>query len=120
MRRIFFCLLGMSACAAFTLIAGTERPVRLYEGLGVWRHPIRTTNPTAQKFFDQGMSLAYGFNRYEALRSFRKASELDPSAAMAYWGIALAQGPYINMDAAPTFNPKASCDAWQTASRLPD
>ena len=36
----------------------------------------------AQKFFDQGLALLYGFNRYEALRSFRKAAELDASAAM--------------------------------------
>jgi hypothetical protein len=47
----------------------------------------------AQKFFDQGLALLYGFNRYDALRSFRKAAELDPQAAMAHWGMAMAQGP---------------------------
>jgi tetratricopeptide (TPR) repeat protein len=86
--------------------------------LGVWHHPIHTTNPEAQKFFDQGMTLAYGFNRYEALRSFRKASELDPSAAMTLWGMALAQGPYINMDGDPSFNLKAACAAVEAASKL--
>src|SRR5215831_11356383 len=76
----------------------SEKPVTLYKGLGAWRHPITTSNADAQKYFDQGLSLLYSFNRYESLRSFRKAAELDPSATMAYWGMAMAQGPYINMD----------------------
>src|ERR1700682_3770007 len=76
----------------------SEKPAALLAGLGTWRHPIATRNPEAQKFFDQGLVLLYGFNRYEALRSFRKASELDPKAAMPYWGIAMVLGPHINMD----------------------
>ena len=55
-----------------------EKPVALYKGLGSWRHPIAARSPEAQKFFDQGLALLYGFNRYEALRSFRKTLELDP------------------------------------------
>jgi len=47
----------------------------------------------------------------EALRSFHKASELDPRAAMAYWGIAMALGPYINMDMDPDVHLKEACDA---------
>ena len=74
-----------------------ENPVVLYKGLGVWHHPIHTASAEAQKFFDQGLALTYGFNRYEALRSFRKASELDPQAAMPCWGIAMGQGPYTNL-----------------------
>jgi hypothetical protein len=31
---------------------GVENPVRLYTGLGSWTHPIATSNPEAQKFFD--------------------------------------------------------------------
>src|SRR3977135_2198284 len=91
--------------------AQTEKPVALYPGLGVWRHAIATGNTDAQKFFDQGLNLLYGFNRYEALRSFRKASELDPKAVMTYWGMAAAQGPYINMDGDPSFDLKGSCSA---------
>ena len=88
-----------------------ERPVVLYKGLGTWRHPIATKNAEAQRFFDQGLALLYGFNRYEALRSFKKASELDGSALMPYWGMAAAQGPYINMDGDPSFDLKAACSA---------
>src|SRR5215471_16197025 len=74
-----------------------EKPVALYPGLGSWRHPIATRNAEAQRYFDQGLALLYGFNRHEALRSFRKASELDPAAAMPYWGMAMSTGPYVNM-----------------------
>jgi tetratricopeptide (TPR) repeat protein len=88
-----------------------EKPVILYKGLGVWKHPITTRSADAQKYFDQGLALLYGFNRYEALRSFRKASELDPAAAMAYWGMAMSQGPYINMDGDPSVDLKGACAA---------
>lgn len=91
-----------------------EKPVALYSGLGTWHHPIGTANSEAQKFFDQGLILMYGFNRYEALRSFRKASELDPHAGMVYWGIAMALGPYLNMDMDPSYQIKNSCDAAKT------
>lgn len=95
-----------------------ENPVALYKGLGTWRHPIHTSSAEAQKFFDQGLALIYGFNRYEALRSFRKASELDPKAGMPYWGIAMAQGPYVNMDGDAEYNPKASCAAVEAGLKL--
>ncbi len=96
----------------------SEKPVKLYPGLGLWRHPIRTSSAEAQKFFDQGLALMYGFNRYESLRSFRKAAELDPNAAMAYWGIAMAQGPYINMDGDAELNIKAGCAALETGLKV--
>src|ERR1700730_5984500 len=99
-------------------VAASEKPVTLYNGLGAWRHPIATKNAEAQKYFDQGLALLYGFNRYEALRSFRRASQLDPQAAMAYWGIAMAQGPYINMDGDPSFDLKGACAAVATGLKL--
>ena len=55
--------------------------------------------------------LVYGFNRDEAARSFRKAVELDPKTPMAYWGIAMARGPYVNLDGDPTYQMKESCEA---------
>ena len=73
--------------------AAAEKPATLLPGLGIWTHPIAIRNPQAQKFFDQGLVMLYGFNRPEALRSFRKALELDPQAAMAHWGVAMALGP---------------------------
>ncbi|HXK01486.1 MAG TPA: hypothetical protein VMS37_03730 [Verrucomicrobiae bacterium] len=112
MRRFALCLLPVLAAAQHHEMAPpSEKPVALYKGLGAWRHTITTSNAEAQKYFDQGLALLYGFNRYESLRSFRKASELDPSAAMAYWGMAMSQGPYINMDGDPSVDLKSSCEA---------
>ncbi|MGJ5816459.1 tetratricopeptide repeat protein [Paludibaculum fermentans] len=96
-----------------------EKPVELLGHLGPYSHRIATTHPEAQKFFDQGLNLMYGFNRYEALRSFRKAAELDPRAPMPLWGIAMALGPHINMDMDADTNLKEGCAALSTASTLP-
>jgi tetratricopeptide (TPR) repeat protein len=70
--------------------------VRLLDGLGRLNHPVSTLNIEAQKFFNQGLSMIYGFNHGEAVRSFRRAAEIDPNLAMAHWGVALALGPNIN------------------------
>ena len=80
----------------------------LMEGLGNARHPVSTKSPDAQKFFDQGLNLVYGFNHDEAIRSFRRAAELDPDLAMAHWGIAYALGPNINLPADPERSAAAS------------
>lgn len=74
------------------------QPVQLLPGLGNHHHPIATKSPEAQKFFDQGLALAWAFNRAEAERSFRHAAELDPSAAMPWWGVSLSLGRHLNMD----------------------
>ncbi len=74
-----------------------SRPAVLLPGMGHHQHPISTTSPEAQKFFDQGLVLVYGFNRGEAVRSFKRAAELDPQSPMPYWGIALAHGFHLNM-----------------------
>src|SRR3954453_12087366 len=105
--RIFCVLLP------FMLALAQEKPVALYPGTGAWKHPITTKSAEAQRYFDQGLALLYGFNRYEALRSFRKASELDPAAAMPYWGMAMSSGPYINMGAEGDgdLDSKAACAA---------
>jgi tetratricopeptide (TPR) repeat protein len=66
--------------------------------MGNHRHPIATSQPEAQRFFDQGFAFVFGFNHEEAVRSFRRAAELDPRAAMPHWGIAWALGPNYNLD----------------------
>src|SRR5436190_204492 len=79
----------------------------LLPGLGRHHHPIATSSVEAQKFFDEGLTLIYAFNHDEAIRSFERASALDPAAAMPYWGIAVALGPNINMDVDPAGEKKA-------------
>jgi tetratricopeptide (TPR) repeat protein len=65
---------------------------------GKHHHPIRTSNAEAQKMFDQGLAQAFGFHHEAAVRSFERAAELDPSAAMPHWGKAWALGPNYNLD----------------------
>jgi len=115
--KVCLCLLPLGLATA-QHSSPPENPVVLYKGLGTWHHPIHTANSEAQKFFDQGLALLYGFNRYEALRSFRRAVELDPQAAMAYWGVAMAAGPYINMDGDPDFKQNVSCEAAEAGLKV--
>ncbi len=68
----------------------------LIEHLGDYNHPITTSSPLAQRYFDQGLVLAYGFNHAEAVRSFQAAIAADPDCAMCHWGLAYALGPNIN------------------------
>ncbi len=69
----------------------------LFEGMGDYHMPVTTADPDAQRYFDQGMVLAFGFNHAESIRSFRAAQTLDPGCAMCFWGEALATGPNINV-----------------------
>ena len=91
----FFVLASMFPAMAFP--PNPEGAVPLFDNLGTHHHPVTTNSPLAQRYFDQGLRLYYAFNSDEALRSFQQAARLDPSSAMAYWGIALALGPTINM-----------------------
>lgn len=70
----------------------------LLPGLGHLHHPVSTQNQLAQQYFDQGLTLVYAFNHDAAYQSFKKAAEIDPELAMAYWGMALSLGQNINMD----------------------
>lgn len=66
-------------------------------GFGNVHHAVKTSSPEAQKMFDRGMALDYGFNHNQAQRCFQRAAELDPTMAMAYWGIALVLGTNYNL-----------------------
>ena len=98
--------------------AREEKPVVLLAGLGETSHPVTTTSAEAQKFFDQGFILVYGVNHDEAVRAFRRALELDPQMAMAYWGLALALGPNYNETTIPLERMKAAHEAVQKGLAL--
>ena len=84
-----------------------SKPTELLEGLGNHIHPIATDSALAQKFFDQGLALIFGFNHEEAARLFARASELEPKSPMPHWGIALALGPNYNLPPMPEREEKA-------------
>ncbi|MGM5471102.1 hypothetical protein ACS386_12560 [Flavobacteriaceae bacterium LMO-SS05] len=68
----------------------------LLKGYEAIDYPITTQDTLVQRYFNQGMALAYAFNHAEAARSFYYATKLDPSCAMAYWGYAYVLGPNYN------------------------
>jgi hypothetical protein len=101
MRTIRFILIAAAAslgAAGGPAPAQSSQSATLLTGMGSHHHGIATSSPEAQQFFDQGFDLVFGFNHEEAARSFKRASELDPRAAMPYWGIAWALGPNYNLD----------------------
>lgn len=92
-----------SALLLSTLLVAQEhpghtqsKPATLMTGMGDLHHPVSTKNPQAQQFFNQGLRLIYAFNHEEAERSFQRAADLDPRLAIAYWGVAEAEGPNYN------------------------
>ena len=73
----------------------------LLDGYDVINYPITTNNNLVQRYFNQGMALAYSFNHAEAARSFYYATKLDPNCAMAYMGFAYVLGPNYNAGMEP-------------------
>lgn len=108
---VFALLAGV--CSSFT----QSRSPALMPGTGQHHHRISTKDPEAQRSFDQGLTLVFAFNHEEAARAFRRAAELDPQSAMAFWGLALALGPCINLDVDPPHE-KAAYQAIQKALSL--
>lgn len=95
------------ASVAVAQAAGDGKTAPLFDDLGSHHVPITTAAAQAQRYFDQGIILAYGFNHAEAVRSFREAQRLDPKCAMCFWGEALALGPNINKPMDPADVPQA-------------
>lgn len=94
---------------SFSLLFG-EIPLETLQTLPpmhVVFHPISTNNAEAQYRFNRGLSNIYAFNHDIAYQEFEKASQLDPTLAMAYWGMALALGQNINSDVTPENEIKA-------------
>ena len=92
--------------AMVAAIVQAQQPpaIRFYDGLGKIDFPISTKNAEAQRYFNQGLGFAYGFNHAAAIASFREAQRLDPGCAMCFWGEALAHGPNINAPITPDAN----------------
>lgn len=80
---------------------------RLFDDLGSHHYPITVSSDETQRYFDQGLILAFAFNHAEAAHSFRQAYRIDPNCAMCYWGEALVLGPNINAPMAPSAAPQA-------------
>lgn len=116
MKKLIILASAVSLALAATP-AHAESAATLWEGLGEHHHTIKTLNAEAQKFFDQGLILTFGFNHPEAIRLFEKAHELDPTSPMPLWGKALALGPNYNIDIDPA-RQKLAYETVQEARKL--
>jgi len=109
-----------SMCAPITTDTAwysADNKAPIIEGLNVLNFPITTNDSLVQKYFNQGLVLAYGFNHAEAARSFYYATKLDPNCAMAYWGFAYVLGPNYNAGMEPG-NYERAYEAIQKAVEL--
>ncbi len=69
---------------------GPRQRASLMAGMPKVDFPVGTKSSEAQAFFSQGVGQLHGFWYFEAERSFRQVSAIDPDCAMAYWGLAMA------------------------------
>lgn len=100
-------------------VSANREAVPLQGNLGKYQYPVSTAVPKAQRYFDQGLILSFGFNHAEAARSFREAARLDPKCAICFWGEALVLGPNINAPMSDSAVPLAYAavqKAWSLAS----
>ncbi|CAN5906078.1 hypothetical protein BH11MYX4_BH11MYX4_17530 [soil metagenome] len=87
----------------------------LFEGLGPHKRKVTTSSADAQRYVDQGLAFMGAFNHDEAARAFAYAAQLDPSCAMAHWGVAMANGPHINKADVDETHAKAAWAALEQA-----
>ncbi len=114
LRRAAWIAVALVCAACSGRSRDAEPPlIRLFDDLGDHHRGISTRSPEAQRYFDQGLELVYGFNHEAAGRSFREAARRDPECAICWWGVALALGPNIN---AP-MGPDAAGEAWAAVER---
>lgn len=89
---------------------------KLFDSFGELHRDIGSRVPAAQRYFDQGLRLAYGFNHEAAGRSFAEAARLDPACAICVWGQALVLGPNINLPMEPSLAKEAAALAKRASS----
>ncbi len=70
--------------------------LELLPHLGSHHHAISTSDAQAQAYFDQGLTLLYGFNHELARQSFAEAIQRDPNCALCHWGLAMSWGSTLN------------------------
>ena len=105
-------MLGACEAPAPRIAAAQPAPV-LFESFGTLHRDTGSAIPAAQRYFDQGMRMAYGFNHEAAGRSFAEAARRDPDCAICVWGQALVLGPNINLP----MDPAVARDATALATR---
>jgi tetratricopeptide (TPR) repeat protein len=114
MRRLVVLACLVAAIGGSSAAAAEPAAAQRFDGLGSHGRTVSTASPEAQQFFDQGLCFLFAFNHDEAIRSFTRATELDPDCAMACWGISIANGPHINN---PVLPPERAVAAWEALGK---
>ncbi|HTA40706.1 MAG TPA: hypothetical protein VK760_16605 [Candidatus Acidoferrales bacterium] len=89
-------LAAIPALAAFLALAAPAAAQTPAVQTAIVHHAV-SANPQAQAAFDRGLLNYYAYNPEAAEHEFYTASDLDPQAAMAWWGIALSNAPNLNV-----------------------
>lgn len=112
-------LLALAVAATGAAAAEPPPPAAPYVpfDLGTHHRSVSTPNADAQKAFDQGLMWSFSFNHGDAERAFREAARLDDALAMAWWGIALVNGPHINNPTVDEAHAKVAWDALAEAKK---
>ena len=95
----------------------TDQMAPLLDEMGNHHFDVSLKDSLSLRYFDQAIMLTYGFNHNEAERSFRQVAAMEPDHPMAWWGVALVQGPNLNVMMQPEAEPVA-WEALQKAENL--
>jgi hypothetical protein len=104
--------------AALSIVLAACTTLQPDGGLGGHKFKITTKSREAQRAFDRGLTWAYAFAYKAAEDEFRAAAAADPNCAMAWWGVALVNGPHINFPLVPPDKAKTAWDAITKAQAL--
>jgi len=67
-RIVVRCAVALTWAASFHLLTAAPEP--LFSGLGKHSRKITTKSPKSQRYFDQGLMLAYGFRAPRTITRF--------------------------------------------------
>ena len=94
--RIFFLYLFSLVLSHQTFAQGNDQSLAaLVDGTGTYSRPVSTDSDLAQKFFDQGLRLTWGYYFPSSIASHQEALRHDDHP-MFDWGMALAISPNPN------------------------
>ncbi len=96
-RRLLPAALAVTLLAACASLGGADTgPAPKLDQLGAFRVAMSGASPAAQRWIEQGLLLAYGFEHQKAASAFEQALREDRDCAMCAWGAAYVLGPNIN------------------------
>lgn len=105
---LFLTLAGGCSSAPPPSMGSADSAPVLLDNMGAAHRDTGSRVAAAQRYFDQGLSLTYGFNHEAAGRAFAEAARLDPTCAICVWGQALVLGPNINLPMDPAHAAEAT------------